>query len=383
MRLGPLDQYQKTAMGLMGLMVLLTFALTNVQAVLWQVSDTLVSAVLPSVVVDLTNEERDDVAARPLQRNEALDAAAQLKAEHMARNQYFAHYSPDGTTPWHWFDEAGYVYAHAGENLAIHFTDSAEVVEAWMNSPTHRANIVDGKFTEIGVGTARGRLDGHRTVYVVQLFGAPAVRTSAAAEPIATAVPDPVEVAVAEEIAPDAVTAQEAVAAAEIDLESDVPTEPAAADRNVQTPIQSEPTLTDRESDVETAASIENEEVNDSSAALAIQSVSLPESDTVLNALSLRQSMVSTSSGLAVASVAADSSRQPLTFLALATQPNTVMQLIYTLIVLAVFILLIVSFVNELRHAHPMQVGYSVAMLLLMTGLYWLHTNLTGGAIIA
>jgi hypothetical protein len=69
-------------------------------------------------------------------------------------------------------------------------------------------------------------------------------------------------------------------------------------------------------------------------------------------------------------------------FMAVATQPNTVMQIVYALVALAVFVLLILSFVNELRHAHPIQVGYSVAMLLLMTGLYWLHTHLTEGAIV-
>jgi uncharacterized protein YkwD len=376
MKSAALDKYQKAAMGLMGLMVLLTFALTNLQAVLWQASDTLVSAVLPSVVVDLTNDERDDVAAAPLIRNEALDAAAQLKAEHMAQNQYFAHYAPDGTTPWYWFDQAGYVYAHAGENLAIHFTDSAEVVEAWMDSPTHRANIVDQKFTEIGVGTARGRFDGHRTVYVVQLFGAPGVSAPVAPTPAPT--PQPVELALVEDAETiDVPTAPEAVAAAEIDLESTVPDE-----RPVETSVPATARPVDVALNPEPVPISEAERNQEPSSALALEAVSLPDASTVLNALSLRQSMIATSSGLAVANVATDSFNQPLSFLALATQPNTVMQVVYALIALMVFVLLIVSFVNELRHAHPLQVGYSVAMLLLMTGLYWLHTNLTDGAII-
>ena len=168
------DKLQKIALGLMGGLVVLTFMLANAHALLWQSSDWLVGAVLPSTVVQLTNEERSDNNASPLLRNATLDAAAAMKAEHMARNGYFAHFAPDGTSPWYWFDQAGYVYAHAGENLAIHFTDSDEVVDAWMNSPTHRANIVDSKFTEIGVGTAKGKFNGHNTVYVVQLFGTPA-----------------------------------------------------------------------------------------------------------------------------------------------------------------------------------------------------------------
>ena len=95
------------------------------------------------MVVDLTNEERAMNHAAPLQRNAVFDEAARLKAEHMARYEYLQHFSPDGVSPWHWFDKAGYRYAFAGENLAIHFTDSDEVVEAWMNSPAHRQNIVD------------------------------------------------------------------------------------------------------------------------------------------------------------------------------------------------------------------------------------------------
>jgi len=155
----------------MAALVLLTFVGTNMQALLWQSSDWLVSTVLPAVVVDLTNDERADLAAAPLQRNTLLDQAAQQKAQHMAANEYFAHFAPDGTTPWSFFKTSGYVYAHAGENLAIHFTDSTEVVEAWMQSPAHRKNIVDTKYTEIGVGTAKGKFDGYDTVYVDSCLG--------------------------------------------------------------------------------------------------------------------------------------------------------------------------------------------------------------------
>jgi uncharacterized protein YkwD len=169
-----LDSLQKISMTLMGVLVLLTFVGSNVQALFWPTSDWLVSTVLSAVVVDLTNEEREDGVVEPLVRNSVLDKAATRKAEHMAENGYFAHYSPDGVSPWHWFREVGYTYAYAGENLAIHFSDSTEVVKAWMNSPTHRDNIVNGLYREIGVGTARGQFEGYDTVFVVQLFGAPA-----------------------------------------------------------------------------------------------------------------------------------------------------------------------------------------------------------------
>lgn len=166
---------QKVSMVMMVGLVLLSFAMTNLQALWWQSSDWLVGAVLPAVVVDLTNKERGDLYLNTLTRSELLDEAARLKAEHMVKNSYFAHYSPDGVTPWYWFDQVSYKYLHAGENLAIHFTDSKSVVDAWMNSPTHRANITNQKFTEIGVGTARGVYEGYNAVFVVQLFGAPAL----------------------------------------------------------------------------------------------------------------------------------------------------------------------------------------------------------------
>jgi hypothetical protein len=130
-----LSKLQRVALSLMGVLTVLTFMAANLHALLWQSSQWLVSTVLPSVVVELTNEEREISNAAPLVRNVVLDEAARMKAEHMAKYEYFAHFSPDGVSPWHWFNEAGYVYAHAGENLAIHFTDSAEVVEAWMDSP--------------------------------------------------------------------------------------------------------------------------------------------------------------------------------------------------------------------------------------------------------
>lgn len=155
------------------------------------------AAVISSVLVDLTNDDRADASLPTLTVNPKLVAAAQAKANDMAAKGYFAHTSPDGTTSWQWFRDAGYAYASAGENLAVDFSDSEDVEEAWMDSPTHRANIMSGKFTEIGIATAVGELDGERTIFVVQMFGRPA---AAAAAPIQTAtVPsDATEIAVAE-----------------------------------------------------------------------------------------------------------------------------------------------------------------------------------------
>jgi hypothetical protein len=127
-----------------------------------------------SVLVDLTNESRLAFNEQPLVRNQVLDRAAQLKGEDMARTGYFAHNSPTGVTPWHWFKVAGYPFIYAGENLAIDFTDSTEVEKAWLESPTHRANLLNVKFREIGIATVEGLYEGNPTIFVVQMFGTPA-----------------------------------------------------------------------------------------------------------------------------------------------------------------------------------------------------------------
>lgn len=131
------------------------------------------AAVVASTLVDLTNTDRSVRGLVSLKINPLLVQAAQAKADDMATKGYFSHNSPDGTTPWYWFGTAGYDFETAGENLAIDFFESAEVESAWMNSPTHYANIVNESFTEIGIATAHGMYQGHQTTFVVQLFGKP------------------------------------------------------------------------------------------------------------------------------------------------------------------------------------------------------------------
>ena len=80
----------------------------------------------------------------------------------------------------------GYRFKYAGENLAVNFSDSAEVERAWMNSPGHRANILNGKFTEVGIAISFGKYDGRDVVFVAQLFGRPSLAAAATA-PIARA----------------------------------------------------------------------------------------------------------------------------------------------------------------------------------------------------
>jgi hypothetical protein len=92
----------------------------------------------------------------------------------MIDNDYWAHIAPDGTTPWSFIDDAGYVYIKAGENLAYGFATSSGTVDGWMNSPGHRANILDEEFEEVGFGILDGPnfQDDENTV-VVAIYATP------------------------------------------------------------------------------------------------------------------------------------------------------------------------------------------------------------------
>jgi hypothetical protein len=136
------------------------------------------ASILPSVVVDLTNRERIENKEGSLVVSTSLEQAAKMKAEDMVMHGYFSHESPDGVSPWDWIKRTGYEFAYAGENLAINFFDSKDVVDAWMNSTGHRANILDKRYTEIGIGTAKGVYKGKEALFVVQFFATPTTQTS-------------------------------------------------------------------------------------------------------------------------------------------------------------------------------------------------------------
>ena len=131
------------------------------------------SAVYGSVLVALANNERSINNAGKLTVNATLERAAQMKADDMASKGYFAHNSPEGKTPWYWFEQAGYNYEYAGENLAVNFNDSDEVHTAWVKSRGHFLNIINPRYTEIGVATSTGMYKGREAVFVVQMFGTP------------------------------------------------------------------------------------------------------------------------------------------------------------------------------------------------------------------
>lgn len=131
------------------------------------------SAIYASVLVSLTNKDRVAANLSELKVNPLLEKAAQMKADDMAAKGYFAHNTPEGLTPWYWFKEAGYKYVYAGENLAVNFENSEDVETAWMNSKGHFLNIVNPKYTEIGIATSTGTYKGRTAIFVVQMFGTP------------------------------------------------------------------------------------------------------------------------------------------------------------------------------------------------------------------
>jgi len=126
-----------------------------------------------SEVVNLTNTERASAGLQKIKINSSLNQAAEAKANDMFAKDYWAHFAPDGTSPWYFFGLVGYKYTWAGENLARDFATSGGVVDAWMDSSGHRANILNANFTEIGVAVVNGNLEGEDTTLVVQLFGKP------------------------------------------------------------------------------------------------------------------------------------------------------------------------------------------------------------------
>jgi uncharacterized protein YkwD len=129
----------------------------------------------------LSNQERINNGLPPLNLHSQLSSAAYAKANDMFAKNYWAHISPDGTTPWYFISSAGYSYAGAGENLAKDFSLSSGVVAGWMGSPAHRANILSTTYQDVGYAVVNGTLQGSETTLVVAMYGQPPAPTPAQA----------------------------------------------------------------------------------------------------------------------------------------------------------------------------------------------------------
>lgn len=122
-------------------------------------------------LIELTNVERQKKGLSPVSESEALDKAAAAKAQNMFVEGYWAHFAPSGRTPWDFILGSGYRFTYAGENLAKNFYKSDDIVVAWMASSSHRDNLLNPKYKDIGIAVVDGVLNGQKTTLVVQMFG--------------------------------------------------------------------------------------------------------------------------------------------------------------------------------------------------------------------
>lgn len=124
-------------------------------------------------IIVLTNQERQKAGRNVLYENQTLDEAAEAKLNDMFAKNYWDHLGPNGETAWDFISDENYQYEVAGENLARGFTNSKDVVRAWMASPTHKQNMLNARFQEIGLAVGSGKIHGATTTVIVQLFGKP------------------------------------------------------------------------------------------------------------------------------------------------------------------------------------------------------------------
>lgn len=135
------------------------------------ISPVSASEITAQKMVELTNESRNEAGLGSLTANAKLAQAAKMKAEDMLAKQYFEHTSPEGVTPWHWFNLAGYEYVYAAENLAIDFVTAEGAHSALMKSTGHRENILGASYKDIGVAVVSGEFEGNDSIIIVEEFG--------------------------------------------------------------------------------------------------------------------------------------------------------------------------------------------------------------------
>jgi len=327
-------------------------------------------------VTDLTNQERANLVLPLLKRNPILDQAAQLKANDMAVNGYFAHNSPTGITPWYWFGQVGYLFTYAGENLAVHFSDSDEVVSAWMASPTHRANIVNSNYTEIGIGTARGIYQGYETVFVVQLFGRPAMKS------LLPLITKKESINEQPSVITDISTTSESVLAnndlslkilgAEVTTPTSTPLVVKDEDEKAVTLVTNNvPVLSDQDMGSPQTADVANLKpeivVDNDNFIMYLDTISTSTNLTPLPVELLANNTTGTTTPIIAR---------------LATKPNNILQLLYLIIGFFTISCLLLSVLIEWRKQQLLQVFYGVLLLFLMSGLFYIHVTITAGAMV-
>lgn len=148
---------------LLALAIMFTPAVVAISFAQGTISDT--------EVLRLMNVERKNQGLVELKQDSLLTSAAYQKANDMFLNQYWAHNSLQGKTPWQFIVESGYQGRFLGENLANGYSTSEGVVAAWMASPGHKMNILAGKYSDAGISVVNGNLNGRDVTLVVSMFG--------------------------------------------------------------------------------------------------------------------------------------------------------------------------------------------------------------------
>lgn len=136
-----------------------------------QTSKAYAANINPQNLIELENTERESRGLSKLTENPLLKQAAELKGKDMLQKQYWSHFGPSNETPWQFIKEAGYSYVYAGENLAKDFYSDIDVHTAWMESESHRANILNKNFNDIGIAVVSGEFQGYNSTIIVVMFG--------------------------------------------------------------------------------------------------------------------------------------------------------------------------------------------------------------------
>jgi len=142
-------------------------------------------------IIELTNEVRIREGLSTLSRSDQLMTSSRLKVDDMIEHEYFDHVSPDGKHLRDFLHQAGYIYQSAGENLGVGFLDAEKLVQAWVDSPTHYANLVDTDYRDIGLGVNIGEYNGIPTAFVAQHFGMPEMQVAGVKSEIEEKMDDP------------------------------------------------------------------------------------------------------------------------------------------------------------------------------------------------
>lgn len=124
-------------------------------------------------LLNATNNYRQSNGSSALKLSPTLSEAAENKLDNMIDEQYWAHNSKSGKTPWNFINDANYNYDKAGENLAKNYLQAEATVEAWVNSESHRQNMLDRDYTEVGFASRTALINGESTTLTVAMYAKP------------------------------------------------------------------------------------------------------------------------------------------------------------------------------------------------------------------